>query len=95
MINNMGSEKYFDINAFLIHVLRHIGLWGSLIILFGVLGFVVSFVPDSRAYFNYTEGFAGSLDPVFFTHFTLARYHAKQSSFLSSIRMNRCHVSAP
>lgn len=64
MINNMGSEKYFDINAFLIHVLRHIGLWGSLIILFGVLGFVVSFVPDSRAYFNYTEDASFSQNQV-------------------------------
>ena len=55
MLNNKSFEKYFDINAFLIHVLRHMGLWLFLIILFGVMGFLSSFIPGSRSYFNYTE----------------------------------------
>ncbi|SEA56781.1 hypothetical protein SAMN05216349_11728 [Oribacterium sp. KHPX15] len=49
------SSDSFDMTAFLIHILRHTGLWLILVVFFGLIGFLSSFVPAYRTYANYTE----------------------------------------
>lgn len=50
-----SSADSFDMSAFLIHILRHTGLWITLVISFGLIGFLSSFLPAYRTYMNYSE----------------------------------------
>ena len=50
-----ASADSFDMSAFLIHILRHTGLWIILVISFGLIGFLSSFLPAYRTYMNYSE----------------------------------------
>ena len=54
-----SSPDTFDMTAFFIHILRHTGLWIILVVSFGLIGFLSSFVPAYRTYANF-EGDASS-----------------------------------
>ena len=48
-------SHYFDFKAFFIHILRHIGLFLFLVVLFGCAGFFITFIPSFKTYYNYSE----------------------------------------